>query len=306
MVAKQNVGNKPKTTDWSALADNGKNGVAFHPTTDKKGLAALEKFFTKRTIFEGMNWIFYGDTGDGKTWEICSAADIVPIVMIIDTEFRGQDTFLLEFPQYADKIRVVEPVVMKMVQDDEGEWTNVIDLATTLRQINRFITALAVQVDAGEIPAGTVVAFESMTDLWQELQYRGKKEQAELAGKTIREIANDGDVEWSEIKQDHQNMVSQLNALRSKGISVIYSCRRNDVDSNSKSREIASEKNLPFHTQNIVKLYTEVISGEKQYFAVFEKMLGKETYDIIENPSFAKLDAFVRDRVKKQLAGEKL
>lgn len=296
----------PKKANWDELADNGKKGVKFHPDTDKKGIAALEKFFTKRTIFKGMNWIFYADTGDGKTWEICSSAEIAPHVFIIDTEFRGQDTFLLEFPQYEGKIHVVEPIVMKMVQDEEGEWINVMDLEVTLKQTNRFITSLALQVDAGEIPEGSVVAVESMTDFWQAMQYEGKKQQAELAGKSIKELANENKVEWSEIKQEHKNFVMQLNALRSKGINVIYSCRRNDEDSSAKSREIASEKNLPFDTQNIVKLTSEVIDGEKKYFAVFEKMLGKETYDVIEEPSFAKLDAFVRDRVNKQLAGEKL
>lgn len=303
---------KPNAADWSALSEDETTkkavvaGKVKPPTPSVKGIAALNKFFTKRTIFEGMNWIFYGDTGDGKTWMICSAAKVAPYVMVIDTEFRAQDTVLTEWSKLSDKIGVVEPVVMQKIKDKEGREQNVMNVKVTLQRLNEFVTTLSNEVESGEIPKGTIIAVESMTDFWQEIQYEGKREQAEIAGKSIKELANDNAVEWSEIKQMHENIVKQLNAMRSMGINVIYSCRRNDVDSNSKSREIACEKNLPFNTQNIVKLYTEMIDGEKVHFAVFEKMLGKETYDRVENPTFEKLDKFVRERVAKQIAGEEV
>jgi hypothetical protein len=289
--------------DWDALSEDktSKKKAQKNPpkAPSKKGLDSLKKFFTKRTIFKGMNWILYGDTGDGKTYTICSAANIAP-VFIIDTEFRAQDTSLLEFPDTKYDINVVEPVVMKRVMED-GEYKSVMDIEVTLDQTNKFVTQLCDLVEEGEVPEGSIVAVESMSDFWDEIQYEGKRQQAQMAGKTITELAQDGNIEWSDIKQKHKNLVLQLNALRSKGINIIYSARRNDTDSNAKAREIRSEKNLAFDTQNIVKLHSDMVDGKKVHYATFEKMLGKHCYDTLEMPDFQMMDSFVRDKVNEVL-----
>ena len=291
---------KPNAEAWNDMSEDKttKKRVAKTGNTPKrpnsKGLAVLEKYVTKRTIFKGMSYIVCGNTGDGKTWLISSASKLGEL-WIIDTEVRAQDTVLLEYPDAEHPIHVIEPIVIEI---DEVTGKPKMNLDLTLDTILNFVSDFIGEVKAGSIAEGTTVAIESMSDFWDDIQYEGKKKQADAKGKTIDE--NSEDVEWSSIKSKHKTLVRSLNALRANGINIIYSCRRNDA-SDAKSREIRSEKNLPYDTQNIVMLSSEVVKGEKVHKAVVEKMIGKSAYEEMEMPTFEKLDSMIRSHVGKLL-----
>jgi hypothetical protein len=290
---------KPDPDVWNDMSEDEttKKRVAKSGNPPKrpnsKGLAVLDKYVTKRTIFKGMSWIFCGDTGDGKTWLISSASELGEL-WIIDTEVRAQDTVLLEYANAKFPIHVVEPVILK--RDKNGK--PYMDLDLTLDTILNFVSDFVDQVEAGNIATGTTVAIESMSDFWDDIQFEGKDKQAKAKGKTIDE--NSESVEWSSIKAKHKTLVRSLNALRSNGINIIYSCRRNDT-SDAKSREIRSEKNLPYDTQNIIMLSSEKVGGKKVHKAVIEKMIGKSAYEEMEMPTFEKLDTMIRTHVSKLL-----
>lgn len=302
------MADKPKTVDWSTLSEDPttekkvKAGKITRPKANPKGFDILKKWFTKRTVDKGMSWLLYADTGEGKTFIINSASELFPVA-IIDTEVRAVDTRDLEFREANNPIEIMEPLVMTQKTNSDGVLESRMDAKATIQSCLNFVDELGTVVNDDGFPDGLVIAVESMSEIWDEIQLDGKTTQAAFAKKSITELALSGDVEWSSIKADHRQLVKALNFLRVKGVNVIYSCRRND-DSDAKTREIRSEKNLPFDIQNVVKLYTKTENGEKIHYAVFEKMLGKHCYETIEWPTFAKLHAFVMDRVDKQLAGQ--
>ncbi|MDD3007203.1 MAG: hypothetical protein PHX30_06545 [Candidatus Pacebacteria bacterium] len=300
---------KPKSIDWSALSEdpttekNVKAGKITRPKTNQKGFEILQKWFTKRTIAKGMSWLVYADTGDGKTFLINSASELFPVA-IIDTEIRAVDTRDLEFRGASNPIEIMEPLEMtQKINPETGTLESRMDARATIQNCLNFVDELGTVVNSNGFPDGLVIAVESMSEIWDEIQLDGKQTQAALAKKSVVELSQSGDIEWSDIKADHRQLVKALNFLRTKGVNVIHSCRRND-DSDAKTREIRSEKNLPYDIQNVVKLYTKVENGQKIHYAVFEKMLGKHCYEVIEWPTFAKLHNFVMDRVNKQLAGQ--
>lgn len=251
----------------------------------KKPVDPLSKFYTDRTIFKGMSWLIYGDSDDGKTYLLSSAANLGRLD-IIDTETRALDTRDLEFPETKYPIKIVEPVVFRHI-DNISDDNDPIDLEATFNNMYEFAVTYATEVDKGNIPPGSFIGIESMTDMWDWVQSAGKQRQASIKKKEVEELGDD--IEWSSIKDKHMKFVLVLNRLRTKGINIIYTARRGDVDANAKSREIRSEKNLPYHVQNHIKVQTETVDGEKIKYCIIERLMTHSTYERVDWPTFGDL-----------------
>lgn len=300
---------KPKPVDKKKKATPAKPVAAETPNKTKPPepekqddikLGPLSRFYTNRTIFKGMSWLIYGDSDDGKTYLLESAADVGEL-WVVDTETRAQDTHLLEFPDTKFPIHVIEPVVMKPLVGEEDE--DPIDLEATFNNIYQFVLEFAYAVDKGEIPSGSFVGIESMSDIWDWIQSFSKARQAKAQKKLVENLGDD--VEWTTIKDRHMKMVLILNGLRTKGINVIYTARRGDIDENAKTREIRSEKNLPYHVQNHVKVKSEMIGKEKVKFCIIERILTKSNYERMDWPTFSMLIDYANKKLTENNRAKK-
>lgn len=285
---------------WEAAAKSIATGAAQKPDRP-----TLDSMLSKRSIFEGMSYLFFANTGDGKTYLTQSPVLTGRDVYVLDTETRAIDTRDVQFSQYKDKIKICEPVVIRA--DKFVNSTNLdnildaIDLNATFDNIHNFLMTFALEVINGKIPKNSVLVVESVTDFWAWIQHAGKSAQATKKGKRLDEITKD-DIEWTPITDKHNKIILALNSLRSLGITVIYTARYNDSDTEN-AREVRSQKDLPYNIQNIFKLTSEVRGVTKIYIAQAEKLLGQPAYERFENTTFDKLDQFVRTNIQKIIAG---
>ncbi len=285
---------------WMAAAKSITEGKAV-----QQNRPTLESMISKRQIFEGMSWLFYSETGAGKTFLSQSGVLTGREVYIVDTETRAIDTRDVQFAKLKEHIHVCEPVVIHAgAFVDSTNLTgamDAIDLVATFDRMHNFLIAFALDAINGKIPKNAVLVIESVTDLWQWIQHSKQTYQAGKKGKRLDDIT-DEDIEWTPITDAHNKIILALNSLRSLGFSIIYTARLNDAEG-TKSRAIRSQKDLPYSCQNIMRLDAEMRGAIKVYTATAEKLLGQPAYQKFENPTFDQLDSYVRENIAKIIGG---